>query len=241
MSNDQRPRRILLKLSGEALSGQGRQGLDADATAWTAAQIGEAAASTTQIAIVVGGGNIVRGGPLARKGLIGRYEADTIGMLGTAINAVALAEALSATGTPARAMTAIAIPDYIERYHPRAAGAHLDAGRTVVLGGGVGNPMFTTDTTACLRGAELGCAAVLKATKVDGVYDADPKTNPNAKRYTTIKAQDAIDQRLGVMDLTAMAMAIDNAIEIVVFDFSVEGNIAKAVKGENIGTRVEVG
>jgi uridylate kinase len=161
-----------------------------------------------------------------------------MGMLGTAINAIALSEALSAGGMPAAAMTAIDVPAYIERYHPRAAGLHLDAGRIVVLAGGVGNPLFTTDTTACLRAAELGCSRVLKATKVNGVFDADPRTNPGASQFEMLTATDAVNRRLGVMDLTAMTLAIENRLPIVVFNFATEGNIARAVAGDRIGTLI---
>lgn len=230
--------RILLKVSGEALSGEGAQGIDPACLGWLAGQIRRAGGSGRALAVVVGGGNIIRGGPLAKRGGVGRYAADTMGMLGTAINAIALTEALRAAGAPAAAMTAIDVPAYIERYHPEAAGAHLDAGRIVVLAGGVGNPFFTTDTTACLRAAELGCSRVLKATKVNGVFDADPRTHPGASRFDTLTATEAVNRRLGVMDLTAMTLAIENRLPIVVFDFATEGNIGRAAAGERVGTLI---
>ncbi|MEM1165164.1 MAG: UMP kinase [Planctomycetota bacterium] len=229
--------RVLLKLTGESLCAPGGFGHDADALRSIAAEVASAAAHA-QVAVVIGGGNIIRGGTLAESGLIERATADHMGMLGTIINGLALREALEHVGQPADCVAALEIPGVVRRFERRAALASLEAGRVVICAGGVGHPFFTTDTTAALRAAELGCDAVLKATKVDGVYSADPKKDASATRFDTLTFAEALERRLGVMDLTALAMCQSQGIGLVVFDFAASGNTARVVRGEPIGTLV---
>lgn len=230
--------RVLLKLSGEAFSGEGGFGVESDHIRHIAREVIAAKESGTQIAVVVGGGNIIRGSQLAQEGVIHRATADYMGMLGTVMNGIALREVLAGMGHPARCMTALDIPGVAEPFIRLRALHHLEKGEIVVLAGGIGNPFFTTDTTAALRATELECDAILKATKVDGVYTADPKKDPAATRYDRLTFKEAIEKKLGVMDLTALTMCEENGVPVVVFDFRVEGSIYAIVHGNGKGTLV---
>ncbi|MDQ7014195.1 MAG: UMP kinase [Planctomycetota bacterium] len=231
-------RRVLLKLSGESFSKPGTFGIDPDELGAIAMEVADAASLGTQLAVVVGGGNIIRGAQLAAAGHIEQSTADYMGMLGTVINALALREKLLTLGIESRVLSALEIRSVAEPFIRGRAIRHLEKGRVVILAAGVGNPFFTTDTCASLRARELECSMLLKATKVDGIYDSDPAKNPNAKRYQTLSFDQAIDQQLGVMDLTAMAMCREHNIPVVVFDFKQSGNIRRVVAGERIGTLV---
>ena len=234
----QRPKlsRALLKLSGEAFCTPNGFGIDPVELRHIASEIELAAQCDTQIAVVVGGGNIIRGATLSSEGLIHQANADYMGMLGTVINAIALREALEAIGRPARCMTAVHIPAVAEPFIRLRAVRHLEKGRIVILAGGTGNPYFTTDSAAALRAAELGCDAILKATKVDGVYSADPMKDPDATRFDTISFAEALERKLAIMDMTALAMCQDRRLPVVVFNFKESGNIKKVVSGEQLGT-----
>lgn len=232
--------RVLLKLSGEAFSGEGGFGVVSKHIRHIANEIADARKAGVQIGVVVGGGNIIRGSQLAKEGVIHRATADYMGMLGTVMNGIALREVLADMGHPARCMTALDIPGVAEPFIRLRAIHHLEKGEVVVLAGGIGNPFFTTDTTAALRATELECDAILKATKVDGVYTADPKKDPTATRYDLLTFKEAVDQKLGVMDLTALTMCEENNVPVVVFDFREPGNVARAVRGEDVGTVVSV-
>lgn len=231
-------RRVVLKLSGEAFGGEGEFGVETATLRAIASEIALARAGGCQIAVVVGGGNIIRGGTLAKAGLVGRAAADELGMLGTVINALALREALLAAGVTARAMSAFPVGAIVGPFVRTEAIAALERGEVVILGGGVGSPFFTTDTTAVLRAAELDAGAVLKATKVDGVYTADPKKDRSATRYEQLTFREACDKKLGVMDLTALSMCEERGLPVVVFDFKPAGNIKRVVGGENVGTLI---
>ncbi len=230
--------RVLLKLSGEAFSGEGGFGVDSDELRLIARETVQAHKAGAQLAVVVGGGNIIRGAHLAREGLVHRATADYMGMLGTVINGLALREAIHELGHPARCMTAIDIPAVAEPFIRLRAIRHMEKGEIVVLAGGIGNPFFTTDTTAALRATELECDAILKATKVDAIYSADPKLHPDATPFDHLTIKEAIDKRLGVMDMTALTMCSEQDLPIVVFDFHTPGNIARAVAGHHVGTLV---
>ncbi|MCY7277137.1 MAG: UMP kinase [Phormidesmis sp. CAN_BIN44] len=230
-------RRILLKLSGEALMGDLSYGIDPAIVNGIAEEVSEIAATGVQIAIVVGGGNIFRGVKGAAAGM-DRATADYIGMIATVMNAMTLQDALEHLGVPTRVQTAIAMQEVAEPYIRRRAMRHLEKGRVVVFGAGSGNPFFTTDTTAALRAAEIGADVLFKATKVDGVYDADPTLNPDAKRFKSLTYSHVLTHDLKVMDSTAIALCKDNNIPIIVFDLSVAGNVRRAVMGESIGTIV---
>jgi len=234
-----RPKRLLLKLSGEAF---GRSGAGVDAALLTdiCKEVAEATTLGAQLAIVVGGGNIIRGAQLASAGLVQRATADHMGMLGTVINALALREALTAVGVDSRVMSAIEISAVAETFIRGRAIRHLEKDRVVILAGGTGNPYFSTDTCASLRAMELGCDALLKATKVDGVYSADPNLDANATKYDHLTFAQAIDRGLGVMDMTALAMCQEHDMPLVVFNFQKPGNIAAVIRGETIGTRLSV-
>ncbi len=229
--------RILLKLSGEALMGDLPYGIDPLVVDRIAQEIAGVAQSGIQLAIVVGGGNIFRGLKGSAAGM-DRSTADYIGMIATVMNAMTLQDALERAGMPTRVQTAITIQEVAEPYIRRRAMRHLEKGRVVIFGGGSGNPYFTTDTTAALRAAEINADVVFKATKVDGVYDCDPKTNPDAKRYETLSYSDVLNKELGVMDNTAIALCKNNSIPIMVFNLFEEGNIQRAASGEPIGTIV---
>ena len=229
--------RVLLKLSGEALMGDLAYGIDPEVVQQIAQEISEVKSADVQVAIVVGGGNIFRGIKGAAAGM-DRATADYIGMIATVMNAMTLQDALERMGVPTRVQTAISMQEVAEPYIRRRAIRHLEKGRVVIFGAGSGNPFFTTDTTAALRAAEINAEVVFKATKVDGIYDSDPRVNPNAKRYQTLTYGHVLSKDLKVMDGTAIALCKDNNIPIVVFDLSVPGNVCKAMMGEPIGTIV---
>jgi uridylate kinase len=229
--------RVVLKLSGEALMGELQYGIDPDVVESIAQEVAEVVSQGVQVAIVVGGGNIFRGIKGAAAGM-DRATADYIGMIATVMNSMTLQDALERNGVPTRVQTAIAMQEVAEPYIRRRAMRHLEKGRVVIFGAGSGNPFFTTDTTAALRAAEIGADVVFKATKVDGVYDSDPRINPNAKRYQTLNYGHVLTQDLKVMDATAISLCKDNNIPIIVFDLSVQGNVRRAVMGEQIGTLV---
>jgi uridylate kinase len=230
-------KRVLVKISGEALQGPGEGGLDGPTLAAVAADLKAARAAGYELAVVVGGGNFFRGVKGTGRG-IDRPRGDTIGMLATVMNAVALEGALVAAGVAARAMSAIAMPTHCETYERGAALRHLDEGRVIVLGGGGASPFFTTDTTAALRAAELGSDAILKATKVDGVYTADPKADPNAQRYDQLTHAEALLRDLKVMDATAFALARETGMPIIVFSIQEPGAISAVLSGRGRATRV---
>jgi uridylate kinase len=229
--------RVLLKLSGEALMGELSYGIDAGVVENIAQEITEVIQNGVQVAIVVGGGNIFRGIKGAAAGM-DRATADYIGMIATVMNAMTLQDALERNGVPTRVQTAIEMKEVAEPYIRRRAIRHLEKGRVVIFGAGSGNPYFTTDTTAALRAAEINAEVVFKATRVDGIYDSDPRTNPQARRYQSLTYGHVLTQDLRVMDGTAIALCRDNNIPITVFDLSVKGNIRRALMGESIGTIV---
>jgi len=231
-------RRVVLKLSGEAFADPEMQyGIDPTIVARVAEEISGVHHEGYEIGIVVGGGNIFRG-VSAAAGKMDRANADYMGMLATVINALALRDALKRAGSPARVQTAISIQQVAEPYIRLRAIRHLEKGRIVIFAGGTGNPFFTTDTTAALRGAEIGAAAILKGTKVDGVYDADPTTTPGAHLLGTVSYMEALQRQLGVMDATAITMCMENDLPIRVFNMNRPGEIAGAVRGEDVGTLV---
>ena len=230
-------RRVLLKLSGEALMGTRQYGIDPDVTRDIAGQVMEARSSGVEIAIVVGGGNIFRGLAASARGM-DRATGDYMGMLATVMNGLAMQDALEQAGCPTRVLSAIAMNEICEPYIRRRAVRHLEKGRVVVMVAGTGNPYFTTDTAATLRAVEIGAGVILKATRVDGVYDADPEKHPGATRYTQIGYTDVLSNRLGALDATAVSLAMDNEMPIVVFDMTQPGNIVRAILGESIGTLV---
>jgi uridylate kinase len=229
--------RVLLKLSGEALMGELNYGIDPVIVHDIAEEVADVVSKGIQLAIVVGGGNIFRGVKGASAGM-DRATADYIGMIATVMNALTLQDALEHVGVPTRVQTAIDMQQIAEPYIRRRAIRHLEKGRVVIFGAGSGNPFFTTDTTAALRAAEISADVLFKATKVDGVYDSDPTTNPNAKRYQSLTYGHVLTQDLRVMDAAAISLCKDNNIPIIVFDLSVKGNIRRAVMGEQIGTLV---
>ncbi len=237
----ERFRRVLLKLSGEAFCAPGGFGVDPPELELIAREIKSAVDTGAQVAVVVGGGNIIRGATLADAGQVPRSTADHMGMLGTVINGLALKEMLGTIGQPARCMTAIEINAVAEPFIRGRAIRHLEKGNVVVLAGGTGNPFFTTDTAAALRATELECDVALKATKVDGVYSADPKKDKSATRYDELTFAEAIAKRLGVMDATALAMCQEQGLPVIVFDFKKAGNIRKVIEGETIGTLIHNG
>jgi uridylate kinase len=239
---DQKPhyQRVLLKLSGEAFCAPGSLGIDPKELDLIAKEIVAAARQGTELAVVVGGGNIIRGAALAKSSEFNQASADYMGMLGTAINGLALKEALEHLGQPARVMSALAISSVAEPYIRGRALRHLEKGRVVIFVGGTGNPFFTTDSAAALRASEIGADAVLKATKVDGIYDKDPNQHDDATRYETLTFDEAINKQLAVMDVTAFAMCRERSIPIVVFNMKTPGHIAEVVAGTPHGTRVSV-
>ncbi len=231
-------RRVVLKLSGEAFADpETHYGIDPTIVSRVAEEIAGVHHEGYEIGIVVGGGNIFRGVSSAASEM-DRANADYMGMLATVINALALRDALERAGSPARVQTAISIQQVAEPYIRLRAIRHFEKGRIVIFAGGTGNPFFTTDTAAALRGAEIGAAAILKATKVDGVYDADPATTPGARLLGTVTYMEAIQQQLGVMDATAITMCMENHLPIRVFNMNRPGEIAGAVRGEDVGTLV---
>jgi len=236
LSGEPRYRRVLLKLSGEALQ-RGSVSIDMETLASVASDLAPAIAAGVQVGIVVGGGNIFRGLSDAAEGMA-RPLADSMGMLATMINALALQSALQAKGLSARVLSAVSMPSVCERFTWDRAVASLEAGQVVVLGGGTGNPYFTTDTAACLRALEIQADVVMKATRVDGVYDRDPLKDPNAVKFDTLTYMDCLRRDLRVMDATAISLCRDNRLPILVFNMLTRGNILKAVYGAPIGTVV---
>ena len=230
-------RRILLKLSGEALLGSRGFGVDPETVHRIAQEVHDVHQLGVQVAIVVGGGNFIRGVAASAQGL-DRVVADHMGMLATVINALALQDALEKRGSPTRVVTAIEMREVAEPFIRRRAIRHIEKGRVVVLAGGTGNPYFSTDTAAALRAMELKAEVILKATKVDGVYDADPKKVPGAKMFAQIKYLDVLSRGLAVMDTTAISMCMDNSLPIIVFNLNVPGNLGRVVLGEKIGSLV---
>jgi uridylate kinase len=233
-------KRILLKLSGEALLGNQQYGIDPAVIARVAGEIAEIAALGVEAGLVIGGGNIFRGAGLAEAGM-DRVTADHMGMLATVINALALQDALERKGAVARVMSALQIHDVCEDYIRRRAVRHLEKGRVVIFAAGTGNPFFTTDTAASLRAIEIGADVLIKATKVDGVYSADPLTNPNAERYGELSYDQVLSDKLRVMDATAIVMCRDNDLPLVVFNLNNAGDLVRIVKGEALGTAVSNG
>ena len=229
--------RVLLKLSGEAFAGGASLGIDPSTVASIARQIADVVRSGVQVGVVVGGGNMFRGALLAQRG-VDRPRADYMGMLGTVINCLSLQDFLEKEGIDTRVQTAITMGQVAEPYVPRRAIRHLEKGRVVIFGAGLGAPFFSTDTTAAQRALEIGAQVLLMAKTVDGVYDADLKTNPDAKKFDALDYADVIRRGLKVADATAISLCMDNRLPIVVFDLLVEGNIARAVGGERIGTLV---
>ena len=236
MAKDTHAQRIVLKLSGEALGGGAGVGIDAAVLASVAAEVA-ATAADVELALVIGGGNLVRGAALAEIG-IDRVTADQMGMLATIMNALAFRDALLKLGVAAEVLSSHAIASVAAGYSAAAARRQLAEGTVVLLAGGTGNPLFTTDTAACLRGIELGADLVVKATKVDGVYSADPKTNPDAERFEELSYTTVLEKRLQVMDLTAITLCEEHELPIVVCNIARAGALTKAVRGAKVGTRI---
>jgi uridylate kinase len=231
-------KRVLLKLSGEALMGNADFGIDPEVIVRFAKEIAELSAQGVELGVVIGGGNIFRGAGLASGGME-RVSADHMGMLATVMNALALQDALEQQGAFCRVMSAIQINEVCEDYLRRRAIRHLDKGRVVIFAAGTGNPFFTTDSAASLRAVEIGAELMLKATQVDGVYNADPKKDPDAVRYTELSYDEVIDKRLGVMDTTAVVMCQEQKMPLRIFDVHKPGNLAKIIYGEEVGTLVK--
>jgi len=232
--------RILLKVSGEALLGAEDYGIDPAILKRVAGEIRDVLARGVQVAVVIGGGNIFRGAGLARAGM-DRVTADHMGMLATVMNGLALQDALEALGAHARVQSALRVQEVCEDYIRRRAVRHLEKGRCVIFAAGTGNPFFTTDTAASLRAIEIGADLLLKATKVNGIYDDDPVRNPRAQRYKTLSFDKVLDDRLGVMDATAIVMCRDNGLPLRVFNLMNEGDLMRIVDGEDVGTLVANG
>ena len=233
-------RRVVLKLSGEALCKPGESGIDSGELELIAREIVAASNVGSELAVVVGGGNMIRGAKLAAEGHIPQATADYMGMLGTAMNGLALKEMLEHLGRPARVLSAIDLSAVAETFIRGRAIRHLEKGRVVIFVAGTGNPFFTTDTAAALRAAEIGADALLKATKVDGVYDKDPHAHPEAVRYQRLTFNEALEKRLGIMDVAAFNLCREHGIPVVVFNMKTPGHIAEVVQGHPHGTRVEL-
>jgi uridylate kinase len=230
-------RRILLKLSGEALLGKHQYGIDPDVIARIASEVAEISRLGVECGLVIGGGNIFRGAGLAEAGM-DRVTADHMGMLATIINALALQDALERRGVVARTMSALQMHEICEDYIRRRAIRHLEKGRIVIFAAGTGNPFFTTDTAASLRAIEIGADVLIKATKVDGVYSADPMTDPNAVRYGSLSYDQVLSDKLRVMDATAIVMCRDNDLPLVVFNLNNHGDLIRLIRGDTLGTAV---
>ncbi|TVM16224.1 UMP kinase [Oceanidesulfovibrio indonesiensis] len=230
--------RILLKLSGEALAGDLPFGIDPTTVNAISKEIAEVVAEGVEVALVIGGGNIFRGMAASEQGM-DRANADYMGMLATAMNSLALQDSLEKHGLETRVLSAITMREVAEPYIRRRAIRHLEKGRVVIFAAGTGNPFFTTDTAAALRAMEIKADAILKGTKVDGVYDKDPVKNPDAVRYASLTHMDALKRQLRVMDATALSLAMDNDLPIVVFNLFAQGNIKRVVHGEHVGTLVQ--
>ncbi len=231
-------KRILLKLSGEALMGERQYGIDPKRLNEYALEIKKVVDRGVEVAIVIGGGNIFRGVAGAANGM-DRVQGDHMGMLATCINGLALQSALEENGVHTRLQTALEIKEVAEPYIKRKANRHLEKGRVVIFGAGTGNPYFTTDTAAVLRAIEINADAILKGTRVDGIYTADPEKDENATKFENITFKDVIDKGLKVMDMTAFTLSEENKLPIIVFDMNTKGNLLKLVSGEQIGTRVD--
>ena len=231
-------KRVLLKLSGEALMGQGAHGIDPDVAQRLAGEIHAVTDRGAQIGLVIGGGNILRGAGLAAQGM-NRVSGDHMGMLATVINALAMQDAIEQTGTPCHVMSALTIDRVCEPYSGRQAIHYLEQGRVVIFAAGTGNPFFTTDTAASLRAIEIGADIMLKATKVDGVYTADPVTDPDATLYQNISFDEALAQKLGVMDATALVLCSEQNMPLRVFNVFEAGHLGRIVDGQDIGTLVQ--
>jgi len=232
-------KRILLKISGEGFCHEGGFGIEASELENIARQITDVAKTGVQMAVVVGGGNFIRGATFSEQGHIPRSTADYMGMLATVLNALALQEMLEKMGQPTRVQSAIGVYSVCEPFIRRRAIRHLEKDRVVILAAGTGNPFFTTDTCAALRATELQADVLLKATKVDGIYSADPKKDPTARRYEQITYEQVLKEKLRVMDLTAITLCMERKIPLVVFDMKVPGNIARVVRGDLIGTTIK--
>jgi uridylate kinase len=230
-------KRVVLKLSGEAFAGTEPLGISPDAVAHIATEVVSAVKEGVEVAAVVGGGNMFRGAALSERG-IDRARADYMGMLGTVINCLALQDVLEKMGVDTRVQTAITMGQVAEPYIPRKAIRHLEKGRVVIFGAGLGAPFFSTDTCAAQRALEIGAEAVLKGTAVDGVYDADPRQNPAAVRFDRVDYGEVLSRGLKVMDATAVSLCMDNGLPIVVFDLLGQGNVVRAIRGEKVGTLV---
>lgn len=232
-------KRLLLKLSGEALQGNSDYGLDPEILNQYAQEIKAAISTGVEIAIVIGGGNIYRGSYAAKTG-IDRVQGDYMGMLATVINGMAIQSALENIGVNTRLMSAIRIEQVCEPFIKRRAQRHLEKGRVVIFGGGTGNPYFTTDSAASLRAIEIGADVVLKGTRVDGVYSADPEKDKNATKYETITFKEVMSKKLSIMDMTAFTLCEENKLPIIVFDMNKPNNLLKLVNGEKVGTLVNI-
>ncbi|WP_457617305.1 UMP kinase [Lutibacter sp.] len=230
-------KRILLKLSGEALMGDRQYGIDPTRLAEYAEEIKKVVDKGIEVAIVIGGGNIFRGVAGASNGM-DRVQGDYMGMLATAINGLALQSALEDAGIQTRLLTAIKMEQVAEPFIKRRAVRHLEKGRVVIFGGGTGNPYFTTDTAAVLRAIEIGAEVILKGTRVDGIYTSDPEKNKDAVKFDSITYKDVMSKNLKVMDMTAFALSRENSLPIIVFDMNTKGNLEKIISGQNIGTKV---
>ncbi|MCX7800572.1 MAG: UMP kinase [Fimbriimonadales bacterium] len=230
--------RVLVKMSGEALAGPAGFGIDASVLAYVAKEIVSVRAEGVECALVVGGGNFIRGAGMSAEAGIERSVADQLGMLGTLMNALALQAAIEKAGVPVRVQSAIGVSQVAESFIRRRAIRHLEKGRVVVFAAGTGNPYFTTDSAAALRALEIGAECLIKATKVDGVYDRDPRKHADAVRYDSVTFSEALEKRLAVMDQTAFTLCRENNLPVIVLDFGVAGNLLRAVRGEAVGTLV---
>ena len=237
MGQEPDPGRVLLKLSGDAFSAGGPDVFDSRALEFIAAELGRTVEAGVQVAVVIGGGNIMRGAKFCPDGP-GRIGADYAGMLATVINGVVLRDCLLQQGVAASHYSAFRISHMVDDFEPERCVADLEEGRIVLLSGGTGNPFFTTDTAAALRAVEIGADLLLKATRVDGVYSADPETNPDAEFFEAIRYDEVLERKLAVMDLTAVSLCLANELPVRVFNFAVEGNIRRAALGESIGTLI---
>ena len=231
-------KRVLLKISGEGFCHEGGFGIEADEIETIAQQCVDVAHQGVELAVVVGGGNFIRGATFAEDGHIPRATADYMGMLATVLNALALQETMERLGQPTRVMSAISVYSVCEPFIRRRAVRHLEKGRAVILAAGTGNPFFTTDTCAALRATEIQADVLMKATKVDGIYSADPKKDPSARLYHDITYEQVLQQQLRVMDLTAITLAMERKLPLVVFNMKKAGNIARVVRGETVGTKI---
>jgi len=232
------PQRVLLKLSGELLGGERGVGLDPGGLALIAGQIADAHATGAQVAVVLGGGNLLRGADARRSGWA-RTDADAIGMLGTLVNALAVGHTLVGRGIPARVLSAFDVPRLADLYRPHRGRAALAAGEVLLCAGGTGNPYFSTDTAAALRAMELDCTLLIKGTKVDGVYAEDPRENAASERFSHVSYRTVLERRLGVMDLTAVTLCLENGLPVVVLNATEAGSIGRLLAGETVGTRID--